>query len=80
MSALGDLPASAFPRCLVCGEPVQPNSRTLAEVVGYTRPRSAGGANHIIGRRETGRVVCERCAIGVQAGIDERQGSLLDTT
>ena len=77
MSDVGDLPASAYKRCLVCGEPVRPTSRTLTEIVGYTRPRSAGGANHVIARRETGRVVCDVCAERVQAGIDEGQEALL---
>lgn len=77
MSAVGDLPTSAYKRCLVCGEPVVPSARVLHEVVGYTRPRSAGGANHIIARRETGRVVCAKCSEGVQSGVDWRQEALL---
>jgi hypothetical protein len=73
----GELPESAYPRCLVCGEAARPSPRVLHEVVGYTRPRSAGGANHIIARRETGRVVCAVCAEWVQARVPEGQGVLV---
>ena len=64
------LPDSALPRCLVCGEIVRnPDSpRVLHEIRGFTRPRSQGGANHIIARHETGRVVGDCCAGRVQAG------------
>jgi len=48
----------------------------LYEVVGFTRPCSQGGANHIIARRETGRVVCARCAPRVEAGIDVSQEAM----
>lgn len=72
-----EVPESAYPRCLHCGGPVRPGSRVLAEVVGYTRPRAAGGANHIIARRETGRLVCEDCSPKVQRGEPAGQGRLL---
>jgi hypothetical protein len=62
-----DLPASAYPRCLACDRPItRPDGPlVLTEVVGYTRPRSQGGANHIIGRRATGRFLCEACSLRV---------------
>jgi hypothetical protein len=64
-----ELPESALPRCLVCGEPVPTmRGRVLYEVHGYERPRAGGGANHIIARRLTGRVVGECCADRVQSG------------
>lgn len=72
-----ELPDSAYPRCLVCGEPVAPSRRMLHEIVGYARTRNAGGANHIIARRETGRIVGDCCAARVSAGVDEGQGALL---
>jgi len=72
------LPRSAYEDCLRCGGPVAPGDpRALTEVTGYTRPRGAGGANHVIDRRETGRYVCPRCAVAVQAGIPEAQTSLV---
>lgn len=71
------LPSSAYARCASCGEPVKPSPLVLHEVVGYTRPRSDGGANHIIARRETGRLVCADCSLSVQRGDDPAQGSLL---
>jgi hypothetical protein len=71
-----ELPDSAYPRCLQCGGPAKPSPRLLHEIVGYTRPRNAGGANHIIARRETGRVVCARCAETVQSGAEGQEALL----
>ena len=78
---IGELPASAFPVCMFCGALVtRPGSPlVLHEVTGFTRPRSAGGANHIIARKETGRVVCDRCALRVTAdGYATEQEALFD--
>lgn len=62
MSARGN------PICLVCGTPVRDSSRLLYEVTGYERVRSQGGANHIVARQRTGRVVGACCAERVQRG------------
>jgi hypothetical protein len=69
---LNELPDSAYPPCLICSKPVRPGTRVLHEVLGFTRHRHGGGANHIIGRRETGRVVCDDCAPSVQRGFVEQ--------
>lgn len=71
------LPESALQRCLVCGEPIDPfGARVLREVVGFTRSRHAGGANHIVARRETGRLVGSCCAERVQAGAATQEALL----
>jgi len=70
------LPDSAYPHCLVCGEPVRPNPRMLWEISGYERDREAGGTNHVIARERTGRVVGDCCAEQVRLGT-VGQGSLL---
>lgn len=69
------LPDSALPRCLVCGEIVRrpDGERVLHEIRGFTRPRYAGGANHIIARATTGRIVGDCCAERVQAGATDTQ-------
>lgn len=72
------LPSSAYPACLACSGPVVPSVRVLHEVVGYTRSRSQGGTNHLIARRETGRLICDRCAPSIQRGDDPRQGGACD--
>ena len=72
-----ELPDSALPHCLLCDKPVWPGARVLHEVVGFTRERHGGGANHIIGRKETGRIVCATCALAVQRGDSAEQLSLL---
>jgi hypothetical protein len=56
--------------CLRCKKPIRHDDRNvLREVTGFTRPRDQGGANHIIARHETGRLVCGECAILEQAGL-----------
>lgn len=50
-----------------CSSPLDPDSTlVLREVVGFTQHRSQGGANQIIGRRETGRVLCPNCGLRLQ--------------
>jgi hypothetical protein len=74
---MSELPASAYKNCMICGSLVTPSTRTLREVVGFTSFRSGGGANHIIGRRETGREVCIDCSERVRRGDDVTQEALL---
>ena len=62
------LPESAYPRCLICGQPVMPSTRMLWEITGYERDRAAGGTNHVIGRQRTGRVVGDCHAEQVRSG------------
>ena len=77
---MSTLPRSAYPPCMFCRAPIERpgSSLVLHEVTGFTKPRSAGGANHIIGRTETGRLVCANCAGRVLRGIGLDQDSLLD--
>lgn len=73
------LPDSAFPKCVGCGEVIRdPDSRlVLHEVIGYTRTREAGGANHVVARRETGRLICAECAGPLQRTGHLEQGRLI---
>lgn len=61
--------------CDWCHE-TEPDPR-LREVVGIEELRSAGGANVIHGRRETGRRICRDCYRKVRDGIPIGQESLL---
>lgn len=72
-----EVPVTAFPRCLVCGEPTRPSARNLHEIAGFERDRDAGGTNHVIARRRTGRIVCSTCAPRVQSGVPVAQETLL---
>jgi len=69
-----EIPTSAYPRCLRCGEPAR--RAALHEITGFERERSAGGTNHVIARKRTGRIVCPDCADKVQRGTDPEQGGL----
>lgn len=53
--------------CVYCGEHVRPDAPgIIREVTGWVRDRSAGGVNHLIERKETGRLAHYSCAIGDQ--------------
>jgi len=51
--------------CHFCGAP---SGGEWSEVRGWTHRRSAGGANQITQRRETGRWACKLCGRDLQAG------------
>lgn len=59
---------SASTRCAECGRTVEPSPRVLYEISGFERERLAGGTNHVIARRRTGRVVGACCAERVRRG------------
>jgi len=79
MTSVGEIPESAYPRCMFCGAPVRSMRLALQEVTGFTRHRDAGGANHIIGRPETGKIVGAECGCAgrVQRGEPFDQGVLV---
>ena len=65
--------------CVDCGEPVSPDDDSvLREVIGWSKPREAGGQNHVRFRRETGRLMCSACALARQYGGSIHQTSLMD--
>lgn len=65
-------------RCESCKRRVQPDDgNALHEVIGWSKPRTQGGQNHVIDRAETGRVMCGECGIRLLSGLDPKQGSLL---
>lgn len=69
---------SAWPRCVNCGHPIEPSdTNKLVEVIGWAKLRDAGGQNHVIDRRETGRVMCGECAIRLRSGLPVEQESLI---
>lgn len=50
------------PVCWKCGEPVDPTrTGTYREVTGWEKVRKGGGANAIILREETGKLMCSGC-------------------
>lgn len=61
-----EMPTSALPRCLVCGEPI--DRIALYEIRGFEEPREQGGANKIVARERTGGVVGSCHAVAVKAG------------
>lgn len=60
-------------RCASCYAPIDPNKpagRLMArEVIGYALPRLQGGTNHVLDRRETGRILCPNCTRRVLDGV-----------
>lgn len=74
---MSELPVSAYPRCMVCGEHVLSARGALYEIRGFERARAQGGTNHVVARERTGRVVGDCCAGRVQRGEPVGQGALL---
>lgn len=67
-------------RCAICNGPMTPNElrQAATETIGWTIPRDQGGANHIIGRRTTGKVAHVACAkLGTGPAASPTQGALL---
>jgi hypothetical protein len=68
--------------CADCGIVVDPTkSGAFREVVGWEKVRMHGGANQIVLRRETGKLLCNGCGevrkINARRGITEGQTSLI---
>lgn len=64
--------------CIICGTAVDPQ-RAFREIRGFEEPRSQGGANKIVRRRETGKFACRGCIIRQQMNIHPDQTSFVDT-
>lgn len=64
--------------CAACDQQITFADRgVLHEVTGWSKPRTEGGTNHVIGRHETGRMICGRCASLHKQGLPSGQSSLL---
>ena len=75
------IPDSALPHCAKCGHGFAPgmNDVYASEISGWSVPRKKGGQNHVVGRRETGRVLCPECTVKLKyggVGVSE-QGKLV---
>jgi hypothetical protein len=59
--------------CEDCGEPVKPGTiGTYRELTGWEKVRPTGGANGVVLRRETGKLLCNGC--GERRKMDIRRG------
>lgn len=68
----------AAPRCVECGQRVDPGLRSVVrEVTGWVEHRSGGGVHHLLFRQETGRLMHTSCAAVKQTTGNALQGSLL---
>lgn len=62
--------------CDICGiNEAEPDRYRSIE--GWEEVRSQGGANKIIGRRDTGRRACRYCIYEIEQGLSPGQGTLL---
>lgn len=52
--------------CMKCKRGPLTGPGLLYEVTGFEEPRSQGGANKIVNRRRTGRIICGGCLHVVQ--------------
>lgn len=70
------------PVCCKCGINVDPNrTGTYREVTGWEKVRQGGGANAIMLRHETGKLMCAGCGerekLHARYHVIEGQGSLI---
>jgi len=64
--------------CHLCGRDNIPTyAHAYRRVTGYVKDRSAGGANQLTLRQETGELACEECISKARGGISSKQESLL---
>jgi ribosomal protein S27E len=68
--------------CVDCGNQVDPTkSGSFREVTGWEKIRMHGGANQIVLRRETVRLMCNGCGevrkINARRGISPQQETLI---
>jgi hypothetical protein len=47
------------------------------EVIGFEKPRRAGGTNQIIARKRTGKIICAACMVAEKHGLSSGQGKLI---
>jgi hypothetical protein len=60
-------------KCVDCGIAVKPNAMgAFREVTGWTKNRPGGGANGVILRVETGKMLCAGC--GERRRLNDRWG------
>ncbi len=69
-------------KCVDCGEPVIPGqTSSFREVLGWEKIRMHGGANAIVLRKETGKLMCSGCGerrkLNHRRGLDDGQGTLM---
>ncbi len=65
-------------RCSTCGSDIDERvDKPWTEVVGWERHRNQGGTNHLALRKPTGRAMCKRCMMKLQAGLDPGQLSIV---
>jgi hypothetical protein len=69
-------------RCCDCDAIVDPTKTgVFREVIGWEKVRMHGGANQIVLRRETGKLMCSGCGevrkLNARRGISAGQTSLL---
>lgn len=59
--------------CVFCGVKVNPSrAGNYRAIVGWERVRSAGGANAVVMREETGAYACAVCIGAKRSGVDPR--------
>lgn len=66
-----------MPECATCHEPITDIRNALMEITGWTEHRQAGGTNHVIARKRTGRLLCPSCGVDLKVGAERGQETLL---
>jgi len=65
--------------CTRCGVeiPLDTASERLGfQIIGWEQEREAGGTNHVLERRRTGKVICPSCLTNMKAHVSAGQMSI----
>jgi hypothetical protein len=52
--------------CVECGRPIEEPRKAWVQVVGYVAPKTK---DKMIGRRDTGNLICVECITRLKAGL-----------
>lgn len=54
--------------CCVCDHEVASIKGAAFEIIGFEESRGAGGTNHVLWRKRTGKVMCPKCVFEKKYG------------
>lgn len=59
--------------CDRCGSEIVTLKGVSYEITGWEQPREAGGTNHVVERKRTGKIRCSTCTLKVKHGVTDDQ-------
>lgn len=59
-----------------CGKEIVSVREAAFEITGFEEPRAAGGTNHVLWKKRTGKVMCPSCVFDRRYGVSSEQMTL----